>query len=124
MSILISQVRRKKRIKRHARIRKTVKGSAIRPRLVVNRGAKNIAVQLIDDVKGATLAAASSFDQTLRGKVKYGGNLDAAKAVGEQIAKLAKEKGIEKAVFDRGGYSFHGRIKALADAARQGGLQF
>ncbi|MGH7738798.1 MAG: 50S ribosomal protein L18 [bacterium] len=124
MSLLISQVRRKKRIKRHARIRKTVQGSADRPRLVVNRGSKNIAAQLIDDAQGVTLAAASSFDQTLRAQVKYGGNLAAAKSVGEQIAKLAKEKGVTKAVFDRGGYAFHGRIKALADAARQGGLQF
>ncbi|HET9870653.1 MAG TPA: 50S ribosomal protein L18 [bacterium] len=124
MSVLISQIRRKKRAKRHARIRKTVKGTAVRPRLVVNRGSKNIAAQLIDDTKGVTLAAASSFDANLRSKLKYGGNLEAAKAVGEQIAKLAKEKGLAQAVFDRGGYAFHGRIKALADAARQGGLQF
>jgi len=124
MSSIISVVRRKKRAKRHARIRKTVKGSADRPRLVVNRSSKNIAAQLIDDAKGVTLVAAASFDSNLRGKLKYGGNLEAAKAVGEQIAKLAKEKNVTKAVFDRGGYSFHGRIKALADAARQGGLQF
>ena len=90
----------------------------------MNRSSKNIAVQLIDDLKGITLASASSFDQTLRSQLKYGGNLEAAKAVGGQIAKLAKEKGVQKVVFDRGGYSFHGRIKALADAARQGGLQF
>jgi large subunit ribosomal protein L18 len=124
MASIISEVRRKKRVKRHARIRKTVKGSAERPRLIVNRSSKNIAVQLIDDLKGITLASASSFDQTLRSQLKYGGNLEAAKAVGGQIAKLAKEKGVQKVVFDRGGYSFHGRIKALADAARQGGLQF
>ena len=113
-----------KRLNRHERIRKKVEGNSDRPRLVVHRGSKNITAQIIDDTKGITLAAAASFDQSLRGKIKYGGNVEAAKAVGEQIAKLAKEKSIQKVVFDRGGYIFHGRIKALAEAARQNGLQF
>lgn len=118
------QLQHFKRIHRHARIRKKVMGTSERPRLVVHRGTKNITAQIIDDIKGITLVAAASFDQQLRGKLKYGGNLEAAKAVGEKIAKLAKEKSVNKVVFDRGGYLFHGRIKALAEAARQNGLQF
>lgn len=118
------QLQNFKRKHRHERIRKKVAGSPERPRLVVHRGAKNITAQIIDDSKGLTLAAAASFDQTLRGKLKNGGNVAAAKAVGEQIAKLAKEKSITQVVFDRGGYIFHGRVKALAEAARQNGLQF
>jgi large subunit ribosomal protein L18 len=113
-----------KRVRRHVRIRKKVEGSSQRPRLVVHRGAKNITAQVIDDSKGITLVAAASFDQTLRGKIKFGGNIEAAKAVGEKIAKLAKEKSVTHVVFDRGGYLFHGRIKALAESARQNGLQF
>jgi len=118
------QLQNIKRIRRHERIRKSVSGTSERPRLVVHRGAKNITAQIIDDIKGITLVAAASFDQNLRGKVKYGGNVEAAKAVGGQIAKLAKEKSITKVVFDRGGYIFHGRVKVLAEAARQNGLQF
>jgi large subunit ribosomal protein L18 len=118
------QLQNIKRLRRHARIRKSVSGSTERPRLVIHRGAKNITAQIIDDTKGVTLAAAASFDQNLRGKVKYGGNLEAAKAVGEQIAKLAKEKSITRVVFDRGGYIYHGRVKTLAESARQHGLQF
>ncbi len=113
-----------KRIRRHDRIRKKVEGSSNKPRLVVHRGAKNITAQIIDDSQGITLVAAASFDQRLRPKLKYGGNIEAAKAVGEQIARLAKEKSISRVVFDRGGYIFHGRVKALAEAARQNGLQF
>ena len=113
-----------KRIRRHDRIRKKISGTPERPRLVVHRGAKNITAQIIDDAKGITLVSASSFDQNLRGKLKFGGNVQAAKAVGEQIAKLAKEKSLNRVVFDRGGYIFHGRIKALAEAARQNGLEF
>lgn len=113
-----------KRIRRHERIRKKVTGDSQRPRLVVHRAARNISAQIIDDSKGITLAAAASFDQTLRDQVKYGGNVAAAKAVGEKIAKMAKEKSISRVVFDRGGYIFHGRVKALAEAARQNGLQF
>jgi large subunit ribosomal protein L18 len=113
-----------KRVRRHDRIRKKVEGTSQRPRLVVHRGAKNITAQVIDDSKGITLVAAASFDQTLRSKIKFGGNIEAAKAVGEKIAKLAKEKSVTKVVFDRGGYVFHGRIKALAESARQNGLEF
>ena len=113
-----------KRQRRHDRIRKKVSGTPQRPRLVVHRGTRNISAQIIDDSQGVTLAAAASFDKTLRGKLKNGGNVEAAKAVGEQIAKLAKEKAIQKVVFDRGGHLFHGRIKALAESARQNGLQF
>jgi len=113
-----------KRERRHDRIRKKVVGTSDRPRLVVHRGAKNITAQIIDDLKGVTLASAASFDQGLRPKLKYGGNLAAAKAVGEKIAQLAKEKSVSRVVFDRGGYIFHGRVKALAEAARQHGLQF
>lgn len=113
-----------KRVRRHQRIRRKVAGTPERPRLVVHRGAKNITAQIIDDIKGVTLVSAASFDGQLRGKLKFGGNIEAAKAVGEQIAKLAKEKSVQKVVFDRGGYIFHGRIKALAEAARQNGLQF
>src|SRR5580692_591531 len=113
-----------KRVRRHDRIRKKVEGTSERPRLVVHRGAKNITAQVIDDSKGITLVAAASFDQTLRAKIKFGGNIEAAKAVGEKIAKLAKERSVTKVVFDRGGYVFHGRIKALAESARQNGLEF
>lgn len=118
------QLQNFKRKHRHTRIRKKVTGTAERPRLVVHRGTKNITAQIVDDSKGITLASAASFDQNLRGKLKYGGNVEAAKAVGEQIAKLAKAKSVTQVVFDRGGYIYHGRVKALADAARQNGLQF
>jgi len=118
------QLQNYKRLHRHQRIRKKVAGTSQRPRLVIHRGAKNITAQIIDDSKGVTLAAAASFDQTLRSKVKNGGNIEAAKAVGQQIAKLAKEKSVNQVVFDRGGYIYHGRVKALADAARESGLQF
>lgn len=113
-----------KRLRRHERIRKKVMGTSDRPRLVVHRGLKNISVQIIDDTKGVTLVAAASFDKKLRSRVKGGGNIEAAKVVGEQIAKMAKEKSINRVVFDRGGVIFHGRVKALAEAARQNGLQF
>ena len=90
----------------------------------VFRSGKHIYAQLIDDAKGNTLAAASSLEKTLRENAKTGANIDAAKAVGKLIAERAKEKGIKDVVFDRGGYLYHGRIKALADAAREGGLNF
>lgn len=118
------QLQSYKRLHRHERIRKKVKGTSQRPRLVVHRGAKNITAQIIDDSKGITVAAAASFDKNLREKLKNGGNIEAAKAVGQQIAKLAKEKSVQQVVFDRGGFIFHGRVKALAEAARQNGLQF
>ncbi|MDA5110109.1 MULTISPECIES: 50S ribosomal protein L18 [Brevibacillus] len=112
----------KARKKRHLRIRKRVVGSAARPRLNVFRSSKHIYAQLIDDVAGHTLAAASSLDKELG--LKNGANVEAAAAVGTLIAKRAKEKGLTEVVFDRGGYIYHGRIKALAEAAREAGLQF
>ncbi len=112
----------KARKKRHLRIRKRVFGSAARPRLNVFRSSKHIYAQLIDDVAGHTLAAASSLDKELG--LTNGGNIEAATAVGTLIAKRAQEKGITEVVFDRGGYLYHGRVKALAEAAREAGLQF
>jgi len=107
----------------HDRIRKKVVGTAERPRLNVYRSLNNIYVQVIDDLKGVTLAAASTAVGK-KGERVTGGNVAAAKTVGKKIAEIAKQKGITKVVFDRGGYIYHGRIKALADAAREAGLQF
>jgi large subunit ribosomal protein L18 len=106
------------------RIRKRLSGTQARPRLAVFRSDKHIYAQAIDDADGRTLAAASTLDADLKGTVKSGGNVAAAKAVGQAIAGKLKEKGIEDVVFDRGGYLYHGRIKALADAAREAGLSF
>jgi large subunit ribosomal protein L18 len=114
----------KARLKRHLRVRKKINGTAERPRLSVFRSSKHIYAQLIDDEKGITLASASTLDKELRGKIANGGSVEAARQVGELIAKRAKEKGVAKVVFDRGGYLYHGRIQALADAAREGGLEF
>jgi large subunit ribosomal protein L18 len=111
--------------RRTATVRRKVKLAARgRARLSVFRSSKHIHAQLIDDDKGVTLAAASSLEKTLREGAKTGANIAAAKAVGKLIAERAKEKGIKNVVFDRGGYLYHGRIKALADAAREGGLNF
>ena len=106
------------------RIRKRVTGTGARPRLAVFRSDKHIYAQAIDDAGGTTLASASTLDKEVKGRVKRGGNVDAAKAVGTAIAGKLKEKGIDVVVFDRGGYLYHGRIKALADAAREAGLKF
>ena len=111
--------------RRKARVRKSIKARAYgRPRLSVHRSDKNIYAQIIDDASGRTLAAASTLDKDVKGSVKNGGSQDAAQAVGKLIAERAKEKGVKKVVFDRGGYLYHGRIKALADAAREAGLEF
>jgi large subunit ribosomal protein L18 len=111
--------------RRTATVRRKIKLAARgRARLSVFRSSKHIHAQLIDDDKGVTLAAASSLEKILREGAKTGANIAAAKAVGKLIAERAKEKGIKDVVFDRGGYLFHGRIKALADAAREGGLNF
>ena len=104
--------------------RKLKLAAGTRARLSVFRSSKHIYAQIIDDMKGETLAAASTMEKTMRGDGKKGTNVEAAKAVGKLIAERAKEKGIKDVVFDRGGYLFHGRIKALADAAREGGLNF
>ena len=111
----------KARLNRHRRVRGKVTGTAERPRLNVFRSAKNIYAQIIDDVAGVTLAAASTLDKEFTGN---GGNKEAAKQVGELIAKRAAEKGSTEVVFDRGGYIFHGRVKELAEGAREGGLKF
>jgi large subunit ribosomal protein L18 len=108
----------------HDRIRKKLRGSPGRPRLAVFRSQGQIYAQVIDDDAGRTLVAASSLDKELRAKLKTGGNLAAAKEVGGLIASRAKQKGIAAVVFDRGGFLYHGRIKALADAAREAGLKF
>ncbi len=112
------------RAKRHDRIRRKLAGTAERPRLGVFRSNKHIYAQITDDQTGAVLAAASTLSKTVRAKVKRSSNIDAAKAVGAAIAELAKAKDIIKVVFDRGGYIYHGRVKALADAAREKGLIF
>ena len=104
----------------HDRIRAKIQGTAERPRLNVYRSLNHIYAQVIDDVQGATLVSAS----TVAAKAKTGGNVMAAKEVGKLVAERAQEKGIKKVVFDRGGYLYHGRIKALADAAREAGLEF
>jgi large subunit ribosomal protein L18 len=109
------------RLRIHRRIRKRISGSPERPRLAVFRSLKHIYAQIIDDEKGHTLVAAASTEKDLRGK---GGNVEGAKLIGKVIAERARQKGISKVVFDRGGYLYHGRVKALADAARQGGLEF
>ena len=98
--------------------------SAGRPRLSVFRSAKNIYAQIIDDAKGVTLAAASSLEKALREELKSGANIEAAKRVGKEIAERAKKVGVDKVVFDRGGYMYQGRVKALAEGAREGGLDF
>ncbi|MCL1983465.1 MAG: 50S ribosomal protein L18 [Clostridiales bacterium] len=116
--------RNDKRKKRHERVRKNLYGTPEKPRMCVYRSLKNISVQIIDDTHGNTLAAASSLDKELKAKMPHGGNKEAAKAVGEEIAKRALEKGIEKVAFDRGGFLYHGRVKELADGARAAGLKF
>jgi ribosomal protein L18, bacterial type len=113
-----------KRVKRHERLRRNISGTPEKPRLCVYRSNKNISCQIIDDVNQTTLAAASSLDKDIKAEVEYGGNKDAAKKVGEAIAKRALAKGIEEVAFDRGGFLYHGRIKELADGAREGGLKF
>ncbi len=116
-----AQHKRESRIRRHRRVRKKVAGSAERPRLAVYRSLKHIYAQVIDDRAGHTIASASSNDKD--GKAN-GGNLGGAKDIGRVIAERAKEKGITRVVFDRGGYLYHGRVKALAEAAREAGLEF
>ena len=108
----------------HRRIRKRMNGTADRPRLAIFRSQAHIYAQVINDESGTTLCTASSLDEVLKKDLKRGATVAAAKAVGKLIADRAKEKSVERVVFDRGGFLYHGRIKALADAAREGGLQF
>ncbi|PTM54669.1 50S ribosomal protein L18 [Desmospora activa] len=112
------------RKRRHLRVRKKITGTLERPRLNVFRSAKYIYAQVIDDKNGKTLVSASSLDSEVKELGIYGGNVEAARKVGELLAKRASEKGIQHVVFDRGGYLYHGRIKALAEGAREGGLDF
>ena len=112
------------RLRRHARVRKNLSGTADRPRLSVFRSLSEIYAQVIDDHKGNTLVSASSVDKELRDELKGKNKSEQAKLVGEAVAKRAKSKGIEAVVFDRGGFRYTGRVKALADGARAGGLQF
>ena len=109
------------RLKRHRRVRKNISGTAERPRLNVFRSLNHIYAQIIDDTKGITLVAASSMDKDFEGK---GANVEAAKAVGKKVAEKALAAGIKQVVFDRGGYIYHGRVAALAEGAREGGLEF
>ena len=111
----------KKRIKRHQRVRKKIFGTAQKPRLCVFRSLQNIRAQVIDDEKGVTLVSASSLGKEF---TQYGGNKQAARLVGQAVAKAALEKGITEVVFDRGGYIFHGRVRELAEGARDAGLKF
>lgn len=119
--MLIKQDKNQARQKRHLRVRNHIAGTAARPRLNVFRSLKNIYAQIIDDEKGVTLVSASSKD---KGFSQYGGNVEGAKAIGAAVAKKALEKGITEVVFDRGGYIYHGRVAALAEAAREAGLKF
>jgi large subunit ribosomal protein L18 len=111
--------------RRQARVRRAIKAAATgRPRLSVHRSSKHIYAQVIDDLNGETVASASSIEKTMREHLKTGADIDAAKAVGKLVADRARAKGIDEVVFDRGRFLFHGRVKALADAAREGGLKF
>jgi len=114
----------KVRLRKHARVRKKIKGTPEKPRLCVFRSSKHIYAQIIDDVSSTTLVAASTLDEALKGKLNYTGNKEAAREVGKLIATKAIEKGIKNVVFDRGGYLYHGRVKELADGAREAGLEF
>ena len=121
---MVDQARRRRegRIRRHRRVRKKVQGTAQRPRLSVFRSSRHISAQLIDDIEGATVASASTLEADLRSAP--GGNVAAARAVGTLIAQRALDRGITTAVFDRGGYKYHGRVAELANAARAAGLEF
>ena len=119
-----ARVKRESRIRRRERVRKRVHGSPERPRLTVHRSLKNIYAQIVDDTTGRTLCSASSVSKEMATGETKGPKVELSKAVGRLIAKKAIEKGIKKVVFDKGGYRYHGRIKALADGARESGLEF
>jgi large subunit ribosomal protein L18 len=122
--ILTRKEKKNHRLKRHLRIRNKIIGTKGVPRLSVFRSLKNTYVQLIDDIEGKTLLSFSTAGKDIKAKLKYGGNVKAASLLGEEFAKQASAKGIKKIVFDRGGYLYHGRLKALAEGLRKGGLQF
>ncbi len=119
----VQKLKIRRLVKRKARVRAVVRGSTNRPRLSVFRSGKNIYVQVIDDTVGCTLVAAGSQDKTVRSEFKHGGSVKAAATVGKLIAEKARQKGITEVAFDRQGYRYHGRVKALAEAAREGGLK-
>ena len=112
------------RQRRHRRVRKKVAGTEVVPRLNVYRSIANIYAQIVDDDTGRTIVSASTIDAEMKSKIKTGGNVEAAKLVGELLGKRAQEKGIEQVVFDRGGFKYHGRVAALANGAREAGLKF
>ena len=118
------KAKHRRQLRRRKHVRRNLMGTAERPRLTVFRSSKHIYAQLINDLTGVTLATASSRNKDVRASMAYGGNVKAAVVVGKKLAEDAKAKGITKAAFDRGHYRYHGRIKALADAAREGGLSF
>lgn len=122
MLVAVSKDDTRRRV--HRRLRKRMRGNGSRPRLNVFRSLNHIYAQIVDDSTGQTLVTASSCDKDLRGELKNGGNLAAAKSVGQALATRAKAAGIARVVFDRGGYAYHGRVKALAETARQAGLEF
>ena len=119
-----STARRQARAKRQARVRRNILGTQARPRLSVFRSSKHIYAQIIEDETGKTLAAASTVSKDIAGDLKFSGNVEAATAVGTAIAKIALDKNIKQVVFDRNGFLYHGRVKALAEAAREAGLTF
>jgi large subunit ribosomal protein L18 len=119
-----AQARVEARRQVRVRIRRKIKGSTERPRLAVFKSGRHIYAQVIDDATGRTLAHASSLDPNVRGEARPGANVAGARRVGQLVAERAKQKGIARVVFDRGGYIYHGKVKALADAAREGGLEF
>lgn len=123
-SVLKKADKNAKRLQRHKRVRRKISGTSQRPRLCVFRSANNIYAQIIDDTKRVTLVAASSLEAEVKSAVNHTGNKEAAKKVGELVAKKAVEKGITEVVFDRGGYLYHGRIQELAEGAREAGLKF
>jgi large subunit ribosomal protein L18 len=118
------QDRNKIRLRKHVRVRRKIAGTPERPRLCVYRSLKHIYAQVIDDVSGTTIVAASTMDEAVKGKKGYTGNKNAAREVGKLVGAKAIEKGIKKVVFDRGGYLYHGRVQELADGAREAGLEF
>ncbi|MGD1212317.1 MAG: 50S ribosomal protein L18 [Candidatus Acidiferrales bacterium] len=108
----------------HVRMRKRIAGTSERPRLCVHRSTRHIRAQVVDDASGHTIVSASSLDKEVRAQIKGGGNIAASKVVGKMVAERARAKGVDKVVFDRGGYQYHGRVQALAEAAREAGLKF
>ena len=124
MLILTEISKRLARIKRHKRVRKNISGSSERPRLCIFRSLKHIYAQVIDDRKGITLVSLSTLNPEIKGKEKYQGNIKAAETLGSLLAKKLEEKGIKKVVFDRGGYLYHGRVKAVAESTRKGKIVF